>query len=583
MPAGRQLVAGDVFAGYRIDGLRGRGAFGAVYVATDPHVGGNRQIALKIIDPAGGLGRADRPSELGAHAIAGRERFLREARALGGAHHPHIVPVFRAGEQDGLLYLAMPLLPGDLDEEITRRGTFPPAAAARVAGQIATALHTAHSRGIVHRDVKPANVLLYRDVDGQLHAYLADFGLAMQEGAARLTAAGDPAVGTPMYMAPEQRLGEPATPASDIHAAGLILHEMLLGVPRCPSASAPCHAPFDDPLVARLHTVARRACAPDPACRHRSAEELGRDLMAALGDTQLPAAVRPLASASNWSGGDAAPSLGPAGIPSWIPSDSAGAPSDPPVRTVPTGASTGGGQPAALPPPGRGRRVSRGAVAGALLGLAVALLATALYAGPSQLRDSVFSASDPTTADPASPQHPRPTAPTTTTASTAAATTPAPATPAPDATARQKAVAPPAFSLSPFGTPTPTPTPTATAPGAATRPSPLAVTRPPAGGSPASPGSPRAAPSATAAPAPPSPRPVTTAVVQRLTVCAQNATVRSTYGAGSTPIGVLVHGAEFDADGVSANGGSWIHGQAPAQGLTGWVLSEFVNASCSAA
>ncbi|WP_239382566.1 protein kinase, partial [Frankia sp. CIT1] len=119
-----------MFAGYRIEGIRGSGSFGAVYVALEAQVGGHRRIALKVIDPA-----------VGVDGVVGRERFLREARALGAGHHPHIVPVYNAGEQDGLLYLAMPLMPGDLDEEIQRRGMFPPAVAGRVASQVAEALN----------------------------------------------------------------------------------------------------------------------------------------------------------------------------------------------------------------------------------------------------------------------------------------------------------------------------------------------------------------------------------------------------------------------------------------------------------
>src|SRR4051812_30086595 len=151
------LPAGTVLAGYRIEGVAGRGGMGTVYRATD--IALDRTVALKLI------------ADEFAGDPAFRERFTRESRLAASIRHPHVVTVFRAGEEDGRLYIAMDYIEGsDLKLLLHERGALEPAHAAQIVSQVASALDAAHAKGMVHRDVKPANVLLAGD-----HAYLTDF------------------------------------------------------------------------------------------------------------------------------------------------------------------------------------------------------------------------------------------------------------------------------------------------------------------------------------------------------------------------------------------------------------------------
>src|SRR5687768_9219118 len=159
------FTPGTTFAGYRVDSLVGRGGMGVVYRATDLSL--ERPVALKLIAP-----------EL-AENERFRARFLREPRLAASLDHPHVIPIHEAGEHDGQLYLAMRFVEGeDLKTLLHRDGKLTPERALSVLAQIADALDAAHRRGLVHRDVKPANVLL--DKNG--HAYLTDFGITKQLG-----------------------------------------------------------------------------------------------------------------------------------------------------------------------------------------------------------------------------------------------------------------------------------------------------------------------------------------------------------------------------------------------------------------
>jgi WD40 repeat protein len=251
----------------------GAGAFGAVYRAFDPHL--QREVALKVPHP----GTLNDPRV--------RERFLREAKAAAGLRHPHIVPVYDAGCEDGLHYIAAAFIEGRTLEDARRLQPHDFRLAAQTVRQLAEALAYAHRLGIVHRDVKPANVL----VDPQGSAHLTDFGLAhRQEGADKLTQDGT-VLGTPAYMAPEQaqgHSGEPQ-PASDQYSLGVVLYELLCG--QTPFSGPPPIVLFNaihqepppphrvNPQVPRdLETVCLKAMAKQPSERYRDCQELADDL-----------------------------------------------------------------------------------------------------------------------------------------------------------------------------------------------------------------------------------------------------------------------------------------------------------------
>jgi DNA-binding beta-propeller fold protein YncE len=203
---------GTIFAGYRVDSLVGRGGMGVVYRATDLSL--QRPVALKLIAP-----------EL-AEDERFRVRFLRESRLAASLDHPSVVPIHEAGEHDGQLYLAMRYVEGsDLKTLLEREGKLSPERAVAVLGQVADALDAAHRRALVHRDVKPANVLLDEDD----HAYLTDFGIAQQLGGAS-TDSGR-IVGTLDYLAPEQIRGDEVDGRADCYALACVLFECLAGSP----------------------------------------------------------------------------------------------------------------------------------------------------------------------------------------------------------------------------------------------------------------------------------------------------------------------------------------------------------------
>jgi serine/threonine-protein kinase len=202
---------GTVIAGYRIEERIGRGGMGVVYRAQ--HLNLQRRAAIKIIAP-----------DL-AESEGFRERFTREARIAAALQHPNIVTVYDAGEVDGMLYLAMQFIRGeDLAAILRRDGRLRPYRAIDVCRQVASALDAAHAMGLIHRDVKPANVL----IEGR-NAFLTDFGLTKQAGTnAQLTRAGD-MVGTIHYVAPEQIEGRRVSARSDVYALGCLLYHCLSG------------------------------------------------------------------------------------------------------------------------------------------------------------------------------------------------------------------------------------------------------------------------------------------------------------------------------------------------------------------
>jgi YVTN family beta-propeller protein len=206
---------GTELRGYRIESLLGRGGMSVVYLAEHLRLG--RKVALKLLTP-----------EL-AENQSFRERFLRESRLAASIDHPNIIPVYDADEADGVLYIAMRFVEGtDLKVLLRREGRLQPSRAAAILRQVADALDVAHERGLVHRDVKPANVLIARR-GGHDHCYLSDFGLTKQAASiSGLTGTGQ-LVGTVDYAAPEQIKGDPVDTRADVYSLGCVLYECLTG------------------------------------------------------------------------------------------------------------------------------------------------------------------------------------------------------------------------------------------------------------------------------------------------------------------------------------------------------------------
>ncbi len=267
------VLEGAHIAGCRIETVAGRGGMGIVYRATQLSLG--RPVALKLIAP-----------EHAADANF-RERFQRESRMAAAIDHPNVIPVYEAGEEDGRLYLVMRWVAGtDLHRLLRAEGRIEPERAAAIVNQVAGALDAAHAAGLVHRDVKPANVLLSGD-----HAYLADFGLTRFAGADTLTTAGH-FLGTVDYMAPEQFHPGPNDARADVYALACVLYAALTGTPpfvreTVPATmlahlhDAPPKASLTPGVPADFDRVLARALAKAPEDRYPSAGDFGRAVMAA--------------------------------------------------------------------------------------------------------------------------------------------------------------------------------------------------------------------------------------------------------------------------------------------------------------
>src|SRR5829696_4397015 len=235
-------AAGTEVAGYRIVEQAGSGGMGVVYRAEETGLGG-RPVALKLL-PAALAGDPDF-----------RARFLREMRVAAAIDHPNIVPIYRAGEDRGLLYLAMRYVhASDLRRVLETEGRLDPGRTLAILDQVARALDAAHARGLVHRDVKPGNILLAPPVlDGDPeHVYLVDFGLARSDNDDRSIGGGGSFLGTPRYAAPEQAAGRPVDGRTDGYALGCVLYECLTGRPPFPDGSG------EALLLAHLEAAAPR-------------------------------------------------------------------------------------------------------------------------------------------------------------------------------------------------------------------------------------------------------------------------------------------------------------------------------------
>ncbi|QZL09337.1 serine/threonine protein kinase (plasmid) [Streptomyces sp. BHT-5-2] len=287
-------MSGRRIAGYLLGEEIGRGGMAVVYKAEDLRLG--RTVAVKLLAPE--LARND----------TFRKRFAYESRVAASLDHPHIVPVFEAGEADGLLYIAMRYVAGrDLRALLDAEGRLPLATACRIAGQVASALDAAHARDLVHRDVKPGNVLIAEgtDSDRPEHVYLTDFGLMKKSlSLTGFTSVGQ-FIGTLDYVAPEQIAGRPVDGRCDVYGLACVTYEMLAGTPPFVRdddralLGAHLHQPPPAPGAARpdlppaVDAVFARALAKTPEERYGTCRGFVAALRAAgrVGSAGMPAPV----------------------------------------------------------------------------------------------------------------------------------------------------------------------------------------------------------------------------------------------------------------------------------------------------
>ncbi|QLY31762.1 serine/threonine-protein kinase [Nocardia huaxiensis] len=333
---------------YRLIRLLGQGGMGQVWRAEDTHMG--REVALKVL-----------PGELADDAEY-RKRFEREARLAARLRGPHVVPIHTFGERDGRLFIDMELVDGvDLGKVLAKFGPLTPSRAVDLIGQVGEALDTAHAAGLVHRDVKPSNVLTLQNG----YAYLIDFGVARGSGQATITASGV-ALGTFAYMAPERIAGESEqNHRSDVYSLACMLYQCLTGklpfTVTDPVQQLAAHLNNEPPrastqsgVPAALDAVIARGMAKDPARRYASAGDLAKAARAALNSPpQTPPVPLPVA---RWDAGGRIP-------PQPTPPPRAQTPATPPPAAYaqhPMPAHYSGGIPrgvAGRAPIGIGRRV----------------------------------------------------------------------------------------------------------------------------------------------------------------------------------------------------------------------------------
>lgn len=386
----------DVVAGrYELLEIVGAGGMGVVHRARDRVL--DRVVALKLI----------RGELVGDDFV---RRFEREAALLARVRSPYIVVVFDYGSSDGRFYLVTDYLPdGDLARWIEEHGPMPPARAVPLVAALAEGLGDAHALGVIHRDVKPGNVLLWRRGQ-ELHPVLADFGIAVAADLS-LTQTGAVA-GSPPFMAPERHLGLPATEVTDVYAMGCLLFNLLAGVPPYEGTSfQAAHAHINEPVptlpahlpgAGELDAVVARCMAKQPEDRYRRAT----DLAAALRDLARPPAA-PMASAE-----PSSPSS---------PSPSSSSPSDEDPPAGPCAAATVLRQPDTAPPVPAAtprRRAVLALVVGAVLALVGGIAAAAVLLGgdeeprtadrPSSTASSPPGEASPTPSEPSSGSSPSP-------------------------------------------------------------------------------------------------------------------------------------------------------------------------------
>jgi DNA-binding SARP family transcriptional activator len=293
-------LEGEPLRGYRLLEPVGEGAFGVVYRAIQPQVG--REVAIKAVHP-----------ELANHPDFVR-RFDHEAQIVARLEHPHVVPLYDYWREPDAAYLVMRFLRGGSVEGLLEAGPLEPSRVMSITQQIASALAAAHRQGVVHRDVKPGNVLL----DEEGNAYLTDFGVALDAGSPERSS-GTMMRGTPAYLSPEQIRLEPASPRSDVYALGIVVFEMLTGEHPFPESSLtalldhhvhdtiPSVVTLRPGLPADVDAVIGRATAKDPGDRFDDVIAIAKELWAALEGTRVaaaeprvPSATRTRACARSW-------------------------------------------------------------------------------------------------------------------------------------------------------------------------------------------------------------------------------------------------------------------------------------------
>ena len=274
---------------YQVQKRLGGGGMASVYLAE--HAQLERPVVLKVLH-----GHLAKDPEM-------LERFRREARAASQLVHPNIVPIIDAGETEGVLFVVMPYMPGGSLADRIAEGPQPPVEVAGIVAQAATALDYAHRRGIIHRDVKPDNVLF--DEDG--HALVTDFGIAEARSELRLTASGR-AMGTPHYMSPEQAMGKLVDGRADVYSLGIVMYEGLVGFPPFdgPDAFAVGYKQVHEAAVSPqqvnsniptpIADIVMRCLAKPPADRFARGNDLADVLIAWLSSTEN--AVAPLRAAT---------------------------------------------------------------------------------------------------------------------------------------------------------------------------------------------------------------------------------------------------------------------------------------------
>jgi tRNA A-37 threonylcarbamoyl transferase component Bud32 len=371
-----EFGTGSDFAGYRIERILGRGGMGVVYLAGEPELG--RLVALKVI-------RAELADDQ-----AFRRRFASESRAAAAIEHPRVISVYRAGEHRGRPYLAMRYVPGrNLQDRIAAEGRLRPDRAASLIYEIAEGLDAIHAAGLVHRDVKPANIIV-SDRDRGMSAYLTDFGLAKSATSdSGMTSTGE-VIGSLDYLAPEQIEGNRVDARTDVYALGCVFFELLTGTVPFPgrdsSAKLWAHLNERPPSVdrwpdrglAELDPVVQRAMAKNPEDRFPSAGDLGRAAIAAAAGVPVTEPERHVGA------GDAAADTTP------IAPEGPGT-----TRTVPT---------EVMPPGGRSHRRRpkhrrRPWIAVAIVLLVLVGVAGAAAIGLPQIGDGAGAKADPRTVE----------------------------------------------------------------------------------------------------------------------------------------------------------------------------------------
>ncbi len=380
-PDSKDPMVGTMLGRYRIDAKIDEGAMGTVYLAEHTRLG--KKVALKVM-----------AQRLFRNQVA-RQRFVDESRVVASLDHPNIIPVFDADEVQDELYIAMRYVDGeDLGHLLDREGALDPNRAISIISQVGAALDAAHAHGLVHRDVKPTNILIAsaRDTAGEGHAFLVDFGITKNLASSGLTGTGQ-TLGTPNYMAPEQFRGQPVDGRTDMYALGCLLYECLTGRPPYEGESFETvmygHLMTPPPSVATqrpglppaLDAVVSKAMAKDAGERYATSAELVAAARGALASAPAAAMTQPGAAPA---GPVATMAAGPAATMASPGERTAGPPPPPPgvlgsptvAEPVPPGAALG-------TTGGRGPRSRRTVLiaGGAIAVVAVAVVAVLVLSG----------------------------------------------------------------------------------------------------------------------------------------------------------------------------------------------------------